>query len=160
MQLTKIILYAPTWRDDESIRKGAYRFTNHLPVEQLLEIDSSIVILTRLHYLIAESFDISAFGSRVIDVSSYPDINQLYLIADLLITDYSSVMFDFALTKTDAIFMYDKEKYQNSTKGFYFDPTAILPGKIVTDTDSLVTSVKTYCFLKRNRNNVYMCSFS
>ena len=99
MQLTKIILYAPTWRDDESIRKGAYRFTNHLPVEQLLEIDSSIVILTRLHYLIAESFDISAFGSRVIDVSSYPDINQLYLIADLLITDYSSVMFDFALTK-------------------------------------------------------------
>ena len=116
MQLTKIILYAPTWRDDESIRKGAYRFTNHLPVEQLLEIDSSIVILTRLHYLIAESFDISAFGSRVIDVSSYPDINQLYLIADLLITDYSSVMFDFALTKTDAIFMYDKEKYQNSTR--------------------------------------------
>ena len=80
-----------------------------MPVEQLLEIDSSIVILTRLHYLIAESFDISAFGSRVIDVSSYPDINQLYLIADLLITDYSSVMFDFALTKTDAIFMYDKK---------------------------------------------------
>ena len=75
-----------------------------MPVEQLLAIDSSVVILTRLHYLIAESFDIGAFGSRVIDVSSYPDINQLYLIADLLITDYSSVMFDFALTKTDAIF--------------------------------------------------------
>ena len=86
-------------------------------LNNFLEIDSSIVILTRLHYLIAESFDISAFGSRVIDVSSYPDINQLYLIADLLITDYSSVMFDFALTKTDAIFMYDKEKYQNSTQG-------------------------------------------
>ena len=102
MQLTKIILYAPTWRDDESIRKGAYRFTNHLPVEQLLEIDSSIVILTRLHYLIAESFDISAFGSRVIDVSSYQSI---YLIADLLITDYSSVMFDFALTKPMLFFV-------------------------------------------------------
>ncbi|EGO6568250.1 CDP-glycerol glycerophosphotransferase family protein [Enterococcus faecalis] len=145
----KIILYAPTWRDDESIRKGAYRFTNHLPVEQLLAIDSSVVILTRLHYLIAESFDISAFGSRVIDVSSYPDINQLYLIADLLITDYSSVMFDFALTKKPMLFfMYDKEKYQNSTRGFYFDPTAILPGKIVTDTDSLVTSVKNVLFSK------------
>ncbi|MGC3074629.1 CDP-glycerol glycerophosphotransferase family protein, partial [Enterococcus faecalis] len=79
-----IILYAPTWRDDESIRKGAYRFTKHLPVEQLLEIDPSFVVLTRLHYLIAESFDISAFGSRVIADSSYPDINQHYLIADLL----------------------------------------------------------------------------
>ncbi|MFP7308406.1 CDP-glycerol glycerophosphotransferase family protein, partial [Enterococcus faecalis] len=101
------------------------------------------------HYLIAESFDISAFGSRVIDVSSYPDINQLYLIADLLITDYSSVMFDFALTKKPMLFfMYDKEKYQNSTRGFYFDPTAILPGKIVTDTDSLVTSVKNVLFSK------------
>lgn len=112
----KIILYAPTWRDDESIRKGAYRFTNHLPVEQLLAIDSSVVILTRLHYLIA---------------------------------DYSSVMFDFALTKKPMLFfMYDKEKYQNSTRGFYFDPTAILPGKIVTDTDSLVTSVKNVLFSK------------
>ncbi|HEL7549539.1 TPA: CDP-glycerol glycerophosphotransferase family protein, partial [Enterococcus faecalis] len=145
----KIILYAPTWRDDESIRKGAYRFSNHLPVEKLLEIDSSIVILTRLHYLIAESFNVSTFGSRVIDVSSYPDINQLYLIADLLITDYSSVMFDFALTKKPMLFfMYDKEKYQNSTRGFYFDPTAILPGNIVTDADSLVMSVKNVLFSK------------
>ena len=115
---------------NESIRKGAYRFTNHLPVEQLLEIDSSIVILTRLHYLIAESFDISAFGSRVIDVSSYPDINQLYLIADLLITDYSSVMFDFALTKTDAIFMYDKEKYQNSTRDSILTQQQFCLGKL------------------------------
>ncbi|MPM49090.1 hypothetical protein SDC9_95818 [bioreactor metagenome] len=68
----------------------------------------------------AEQFDPKQYGNRVIDVSSYEDISHLYLIADLLITDYSSVMFDFALTKKPMIFyMYDLDSYGQEIRGFY-----------------------------------------
>lgn len=139
----KVILYAPTWRDDEFYKKGSYQYNNHFPFLDILNIDESIIILTRLHYLISDALDISKYSGRVRDVSRYPDISQLYLISDLLITDYSSVMFDFGLTKKPMIFfMYDKEKYEKKTRGFYFDPDEVLPGPIVTDTVSLVDAVE------------------
>ncbi|MDR0920843.1 MAG: CDP-glycerol glycerophosphotransferase family protein [Lactobacillales bacterium] len=139
----KIILYAPTWRDDEFITKGAYKFENHFPFTEILAENPNLVILTRLHYLVAEQFDASQYGNRVIDVSKFSDINQLYLISDLLITDYSSVMFDYALTKKPMLFfMYDKEKYQNETRGFYFNPNDSLPGEIIQNPALLVKAIK------------------
>ncbi|WP_256869151.1 CDP-glycerol glycerophosphotransferase family protein, partial [Enterococcus thailandicus] len=116
----KVILYAPTWRDNQFIKKGAYKFDNQFPFTEILEQESDTIILTRLHYLVAEQFDPKQYGNRVIDVSSYEDISHLYLIADLLITDYSSVMFDFALTKKPMIFyMYDLDSYGQEIRGFY-----------------------------------------
>lgn len=139
----KIILYAPTWRDDESFRQGRYKFINHFPFKSLLESDDQLIILTRLHYLVSEQFDASQYGDRVIDVTKYPDINQLYLIADLLITDYSSVMFDYALTKSPMLFfMYDQDKYQNKLRGFYFNPELELPGRIIKEPSEVAEAVR------------------
>jgi CDP-glycerol glycerophosphotransferase len=147
----KIILYAPTWRDDESFRQGRYKFINHFPFESLLESDDQLIILTRLHYLVSEQFDASQYGNRVLDVTEYSDIKQLYLIADLLITDYSSVMFDFALTKRPMLFfMYDQDKYQNEIRGFYFNPETELPGRIIKAPSELADAVQMALYQTEN----------
>ncbi|WP_086350993.1 CDP-glycerol glycerophosphotransferase family protein [Candidatus Enterococcus clewellii] len=138
----KVILYAPTWRDDHYFSQGAYRYENHFPFQEMLHADKDLVIVTRLHYLIAEKLDISSYGSAVIDGSAYEDIRDLYMIADILITDYSSVMFDFALTDKPMLFyMYDYKNYEEAIRGFYFDPHTILPGPIVMEEEVLVSEV-------------------
>lgn len=140
----KVLLYTPTWRDDQYFTKGAYRFDNHFPFEELLESNEDMVILVRLHYLVAETLNLSSYGSRVIDCSRYEDMRGLLTVADLLITDYSSVLFDFAITGKPMIFyMYDYQKYEEETRGFYFDPQAVLPGPIVQTKDEVVQQVAT-----------------
>ena len=57
------------------------------------------VILFRAHYFVANAFDFKKYEGFIYNVSNYNDINDLYIISDLLITDYSSVFFDFAVTK-------------------------------------------------------------
>ena len=65
---------------------------------------SDFIILFRAHYFIANSFDFKKYSGYVLNVSEYDDINDLYLISDILITDYSSVFFDYAnLKKTNAL---------------------------------------------------------
>ncbi|MBL1230706.1 CDP-glycerol glycerophosphotransferase family protein [Enterococcus sp. BWB1-3] len=141
-QHKKIVLYAPTWRDDHYFVKGAYRFDNRFPFEELLQTDENLVILVRLHYLVAETLDLSQYGERVLDCSSYEDVKELLVIADLLITDYSSVLFDYAITDKPMIFyMYDYQKYREEIRGFYFDPVPVLPGPVVKTEVELVSRV-------------------
>jgi CDP-glycerol glycerophosphotransferase len=79
----------------------------------------------------------------VIDVSEVNDINDLYAVSDLLVTDYSSVFFDFAnLGRPIVFYMYDLERYAADLRGFYLD-LAELPGPIVRDEAALVTAVRT-----------------
>lgn len=87
----KVILYAPTWRDDEFYAKGQYKFELHLNLEMMRrELGQEYVLLLRTHYFIADSIDVSALEGFAHNVSKYNDISELYLISDILITDYSS----------------------------------------------------------------------
>lgn len=134
----KIMLYAPTWRDDEYHEKGKYKFQFQFDLnEWKKKFGSEWVLLTRMHYLVAENFDFANHAGSVFDVSSYPDIRDLYLLSDLMITDYSSVFFDYAILKRPVIFfMYDLEKYKDQLRGFYIDIEQDAPGPIVqTETD-------------------------
>ncbi len=141
----KVILYAPTWRDNEFFKKGSYRFRNHFPFDEMLEQDSEVVVLLRTHYLVGESIDLSAYNHRVIDCSHYTDIRDLYLIADLLITDYSSVMFDYAFLNRPMIFyMYDYDTYKHDIRGFYFNPEKELPGPIVKTPAQLKAAINLF----------------
>ena len=138
----KIILYAPTWRDNQFHKKGAYKYDNQFPFADVLALDSEIVVLLRTHYLVVDAFDIDQYQGRVLDCGKYPDIRDLYLISDLLITDYSSVMFDYAFTKRQMLFyMYDEAEYNQEIRGFYFDPQKELPGAIVADKKELVAEI-------------------
>ncbi|WP_412988973.1 CDP-glycerol glycerophosphotransferase family protein [Pediococcus siamensis] len=134
----KVVLYAPTWRDNEYVKVDEYQAKLHLDLDLLLEkLPQDVTILIRTHYLIANQLDLSNYGSRVINVSDYEDITELYLIADVLITDYSSVMFDYANLKRPMLFFaYDLEDYGDAIRGFYFDYEENVPGPIVkTNTD-------------------------
>ena len=78
------------------------------------------------------------------NVSEYPDIRDLYLVSDLLVTDYSSVFFDYAnLCRPMIFYMYDYEEYKNDKWGFYFDIEE-LPGPIVRTEEELVRLLPSY----------------
>ncbi len=100
---------------------------------------NNVIVLVRTHYLIANNLDLSDYSDIALNVSLYPDIAELYLISDVLITDYSSVMFDYAVLKRPMIFFtYDLDDYANEIRGFYFDFVKDAPGKIVKTNDGVI----------------------
>jgi CDP-glycerol glycerophosphotransferase len=140
----KVILYAPTWRDNEFHAAGKYTFNLQLDLNLMREnLGSDYIVLLRLHSFVADKMNLSGFEGFVYDFSSYLDINDLYLVSDLLITDYSSVFFDYAnLERPIIFFAYDIETYRNKLRGFYFDLETNAPGPLVTSTDDVINEIK------------------
>lgn len=139
----KVILYAPTWRDNQHTSGQGYTYKTEVDFDKLKrELGDDYVILFRAHYLVANSFDFDKYKDFVIDVSSYPDINDLYIASDILVTDYSSVFFDYSILKRPIIFyMYDLEQYAGEIRGFYLSLDE-LPGPIVKEEDELINEIK------------------
>lgn len=140
----KVVLYAPTWRDDEYYSKGNYTFELKLNLNKMQkELGKEYVIILRMHYLIASEMDISNYEGFVYDFSLYSDIGELYLVSDLLITDYSSVFFDYANLKRPILFYtYDIEKYRDQLRGFYLDMNTELPGPLLKTTEEVIHNIK------------------
>ena len=139
----KIILYAPTFRDDEHKSGLGYTYKLNIDFDKLKkELGKDYVILFRAHYFIANSFDFNKYKDFVYNVSDYDDINDLYIISDLLITDYSSVFFDYAILKRPILFyMYDYKNYKTKLRDFYLDLKE-LPGPIIEKQEDLVKDIK------------------
>lgn len=154
----KTILYAPTWRDDEFYEKGRYKFELALDPDYMKRnLGDEYVLLIRTHYFIADSLDISALGGFAVNVSRYDDITELYLISDILITDYSSVFFDYANLKRPMLFFtYDLEKYRDVLRGFYLDIEKEVPGPLLFTTEEIVDAVKDIDTIKLNYMERYM----
>jgi CDP-glycerol glycerophosphotransferase len=75
----------------------------------------------------------------VVDVTSYPDITRLYLAADVLVTDYSAAMFDFALTDRRIVLLTpDLEQYRDRVRGLYLDLESMAPGPVVSSTQQVL----------------------
>ncbi|MEX5681618.1 bifunctional glycosyltransferase/CDP-glycerol:glycerophosphate glycerophosphotransferase [Staphylococcus cohnii species complex 1663] len=144
----KVVLYAPTWRDDEYNEAGNYQQTVQLDLTKLrANISDQYIILLRMHYLIANKLDLSDYEDFIVDVSDYSDISELYLISDGLITDYSSVMFDYGVLKRPQFFYaYDIEKYKEKLRGFYIDYFHELPGPIFTNTDEVIEGLNHFAY--------------
>ncbi|MHA6250851.1 bifunctional glycosyltransferase/CDP-glycerol:glycerophosphate glycerophosphotransferase [Oceanobacillus sp. CAU 1775] len=140
----KIILYAPTWRDDEFFSRGNYKFTLHLDLKKMQkEFGDEYILLLRSHYHIANQIDVSKYKGFVYDLSKYDDIAELYLISDMLITDYSSVFFDYAHLRRPILFYtYDLEKYRDQLRGMYLDMEEEVPGPLLMTTDEVVETIK------------------
>lgn len=139
----KVILYAPTFRDNEHDGAG-YTYDVHLDFDRLREeLGEEYVILFRAHYFIANRFNFDRYPGFVIDASNLDDITPLYVISDVLITDYSSVFFDYAnLRRPILYYMYDLDDYAEGIRGFYFDIDEI-PGPKIRTEDELVAQIKT-----------------
>jgi CDP-glycerol glycerophosphotransferase len=78
-----------------------------------------------------------------INVTAYPDITELFLVSDVLVTDYSSAMFDYAVTGRPMLFFtYDLAEYRDSLRGFYFDFEAEAPGPLLASSAAVIQAVK------------------
>ena len=139
----KVLLYAPTWRDNAYFGLGKYKFATELDFDRMKEtLADEYVMIVKYHYLVQEKVDWSAYKNFVYTCPAEYDIAELYLAADALITDYSSVMFDYSILKRPMFFFaYDLEQYKNDLRGFYFDFLAQAPGPVVQTTESLITAI-------------------
>ena len=140
----KVILYAPTWRDNSFYDKASYRMNAPLDYDYLYEsCKEDCVFLIKYHYMVRERQDFSKYKGFYQVMDSFIDISELYLVADVLITDYSSVMFDYSLLHRPMIFyVYDLKEYKEELRGFYFDFVKEAPGPLVTTTVELVEQIK------------------
>lgn len=137
----KIILYAPTYRDNLNFGTGKYYFNSSLDFELLKKEFPEYLILIRYHYIITNSEDFD--NENIINVSKYQDISDLYLISDLLITDYSSVFFDYSILKKPfLLFTPDLEEYKNDIRGFYLDINNDFPTKPALTTNEIIEQMK------------------
>lgn len=129
----RVVLYAPTWRDGQRL------------MPQLLDLDrvadalgAGGVVLQRGHMNIRR-WESASSHDRVRDVTDYPEINDLFLAADVAITDYSSIMFDFSVTGRPLVFYApDLDDYRDRRRGTYFDLEECAPGPVVSTTDEVV----------------------
>ena len=141
----KVVLYAPTFRDDASNGKGRFTFDLPFDLEEFnARFGDNTVLLLRMHVLVSSGLSIPEhLRGRIMNVSAYPEIQDLYLASDVLITDYSSVFFDFALLRRPILFYaYDLENYRDNLRGFYLDYEKELPGPIVGNEDELWESLR------------------
>ena len=132
----RIVLYAPTFRGD---RVTAARFSDDLDLGALeRELGDDHLLLLRLHPFVRGRRPIGdGLSDFVIDVSDHPDINALMLASDVLVTDYSSAIFEFALLdRPMAFFAPDLAEYEHE-RGFYVDYRSWVPGPIFETSDAL-----------------------
>ena len=130
----RVVLYAPTWRDDRS------EIVDFIDPAALAEQTGAVVLVRGHSRTLQPGRD--ATGPRVIDVTGFPDTSLLLLAADALITDYSSVMFDYSVTGKPMYFLVpDMERYRGELRGFYFDLAAHAPGPLVRTQDELVAAI-------------------
>lgn len=131
-----VVLYAPTWRDDVKNSTTGHTLVTYLDFGRAREVLGDDVVFLLRGHINTQRGRASADADGVIDVTGYPDIADLYLAADVLVTDYSSVMFDFCVTGKPMVFLApDLERYRDATRGFYLDYTTVVPGPIVRSTD-------------------------
>lgn len=132
----KVVLYAPTFRQSGDGRIEP--FTMPFDLERFAErFGEDHVLLIRTHYL--NSFVIpDTLRDFVKDARQVQDITPLMLASDVLVTDYSSLMFDFALLDRPMVFFtYDYERYTKQDRGSYFDLAEHAPGPLAHDEAAL-----------------------
>ncbi|MEK4566270.1 bifunctional glycosyltransferase family 2 protein/CDP-glycerol:glycerophosphate glycerophosphotransferase [Alkalihalobacillus sp. FSL R5-0424] len=140
----KVVLYAPTWRDDEFYGKGEYKFDIKLDLFEMKErLGDEYVVVLRMHYLIADNLNVEGLEGFAYNFSDYDDIAELYLVSDILITDYSSVFFDYAnLNRPILFYTYDLDKYRNDLRGFYIDFEKEAPGPVLMTSDEVIETIE------------------
>ena len=132
------VLYAPTWRE------GSRVMPELLDLDRLGELlGHDVVFLVRGHMNISRWRN-RPQGRSVIEVTTYPEINDLFAVADVAITDYSSIMFDYSVTgKPMLFFVPDLDDYRDRRRGVYFDLGESAPGPLLATTDEVAEALRT-----------------
>ena len=129
----KILLYAPTYRESD-----LSRFNMLLDVKMLMNsLSEDYVLLVKLHPAISDRFDLSGLDDRIMDVSHHHNLNFLLFAADLLITDYSSIPFEFSLLKRPIIFFFPDFEAYKKERGVWKEFESDLPGPVASTTEQV-----------------------
>ena len=147
-----VILYCPTFREydkDESLGVVMAPPMDLKKWEQ--ELGEGYVLLMRAHYEVSKVMNIEE-NSFVRNMTEYPDLNDLYIAADILISDYSSVFFDYSITGKPMLhFCYDYDKY-SSKRGMYFDIREKISGGI--NEDQVIELIKSIDIIAESKKTV------
>ena len=142
----KIVLFAPTFRGTG--QKEAYYDYDKLDLKQIYDFcGDEWVFLFKMHPFVKKKIRIpEEFRSRIRDFAKYPNINDLYYVTELLITDYSSNYYEYALMKKPVLFYtYDREMYE-LTRGVHRSVRDHAPGKVCDTFEEMITALKTQDF--------------
>jgi CDP-glycerol glycerophosphotransferase (TagB/SpsB family) len=143
-----VVLYAPTWRDgDDAVRtpSGLVDLGGtgiHLDLDRLASaVGEQGRVLVRTHYSLSNSPTIHS--DRVLDASEHPRVEDLMLAADVLISDYSSISFDYANLDRPIMLLVDDQGVYDTTRGTYFDITEFPPGLVARSGEDLLSALQT-----------------
>ena len=158
MKNKKIIIFAPTYRGI-NLKVATYDFSklnldkiyNELKDEYVFIFKWHPAIYNNMKRGIIDNYDLSKYKDFYFDLSEYRDINDLLIVSDILITDYSSVIFDYVLLNKPVIyFTYDLELYEHD-RGLYFPFDEYVYGAVSKDIDSLIKDIKKSKMMKERR---------
>ncbi len=139
----KLILYAPTFRDNmdqnPKLIELLRELGEHLPKEYFLGL--------RLHPFIANAFPQESLGENICQLSFEHDVTTVLLAADILITDYSSIIFEYCLTRRPMIFYaYDYDEFSNQGRGFYYSYESFVPGPTAHTSKDVIDIIRSEAF--------------
>lgn len=132
----KLVLYAPTFRDQEAENPRVM-----LDLDQIAEkLPQDYCLGLRLHPFVAGHFKLDdKYKGKIYDFSSYDNLNTLLMSTDILITDYSSIIFEYCVFGRPMIFYaYDLEEFSDHGRGFYKDYRSYVPGPVVETTEEIL----------------------
>ncbi len=154
----RVILYAPTFRG-ESVGKAHY--ADLLDLEAMRRVlGEDHVLLLKLHPFIRDALPVPpALAGFAIDASGDPDVNELMLVSDILVTDYSSVIYEFALLGRPIVFLAPDDGAYDEERGFYFDFRRDAPGPIADATEELAALIRAGAFDLDRVNTFARASF-
>jgi CDP-glycerol glycerophosphotransferase len=139
----KVVLYAPTWRDDLATNWRRAEVMHHLDVVAASrKLGPDYVLLMRGHRFHGPSEELEG-GAHLIDVTDYPEINDLILASDAAVLDYSSLRFDFALTGRPMLFLVpDLATYTGGVRGFLYPFEESAPGPLLDTADEVIARLR------------------
>ena len=159
----KIILYAPTFREQsrDEFKANVLSFPFHIEKWEQ-ELGEEYVLLITAHYEVSRYLDEIHETDFVRNMFGYPVLNDLLKVADILITDYSSVVFDYSLLERPILcYGYDYEEY-NSQRGFYIDIRNLFSQGVIEEEETLINTIKRLdyqeecLFTKKNIKDKYV----
>lgn len=167
----KLILYSPTFRDKnykrafEKIKGNTFNAEFNTDIINVLKyLDDNYVFLLRLHPHISNNFSFTNLNleknieNRFYNFSNFADVNTLLLVSDILITDYSSIIFEYSLLNKKMIFYpYDLEEFKKISRNFYFKYETFVPDLILYNPKDIADYIKQGVFKDYHEfSNSYM----
>lgn len=157
----KMILFAPTYRGTG--QKTAYYDYSWLDLKEIYEFcQNDYIFVIKMHPFIDEMINIpSEYKNRIVDFTDYPNINELYYVTDLLITDYSSNYFEYSLMKRPVLFYTPDREIYELTRGVHRGVKETAPGKVCDTFEEMMYALreedyeieKLYRFVEANFKN-------